>query len=512
MNIQQLDISLDPSKEEIRQAQIQAKKESYQDRFGRLDLVKSYKPLFELLWYSQMPCFDVRGLTSEVKDENSFLKRCYWKGTQINCNAIFQKRPTNKGMCCSFNMDYANSVLKQGQYKESIALRQSVDAQKGFESPRTPYWYRMNKEPYPENGIENGLTIVVDRHSDKLSAASVPDNFRGFPILVHHKSEFPSLIGNEILARPGYESRMKVNALHLEANEDIRKHHPHQRKCFFPDEFPNEHKLKMHHYYSQSNCIFECEIEFAAKCLTWKSHCKQGQICDCKDHNNLENILMENRTLCFPWYYPSTNEQLGELCDPWNTKKFRKILKNQIPKGLCRHCYPDCSRTKYETSLSYAEFEKCDDTTIGGTNLICDLMTGDVNPATWVNIAQNEYRAANESIPWYLDTTTAAFGAPNKTTRFSNLRTRLHGGNKVKKVELFAAELKKNPFYDAYERDIGIITVYFSDKKISKFVTESRYTIHDFLYQIGGSLGFMMGVSMFSIVEIIYWIGFRLFC
>ena len=48
----------------------------YDEEFGSLDLQKSYEPMFQLLWYSQMPCFDVKGLTSKAKDELSFLKRC----------------------------------------------------------------------------------------------------------------------------------------------------------------------------------------------------------------------------------------------------------------------------------------------------------------------------------------------------------------------------------------------------------------------------------------------------
>ena len=33
-----------------------------------MDLEESYKSLFELLWYSQLPCFDVLNITSEKDD------------------------------------------------------------------------------------------------------------------------------------------------------------------------------------------------------------------------------------------------------------------------------------------------------------------------------------------------------------------------------------------------------------------------------------------------------------
>jgi hypothetical protein len=34
-----------------------------------MDIEKSYSALFELLWYSQMPCFDVKGVTSQKRNE-----------------------------------------------------------------------------------------------------------------------------------------------------------------------------------------------------------------------------------------------------------------------------------------------------------------------------------------------------------------------------------------------------------------------------------------------------------
>jgi hypothetical protein len=34
-----------------------------------MDMEKSYWALFELLWYSQMPCYDVMDVTSTKKNE-----------------------------------------------------------------------------------------------------------------------------------------------------------------------------------------------------------------------------------------------------------------------------------------------------------------------------------------------------------------------------------------------------------------------------------------------------------
>ena len=179
-NIKKLDVSIDPDQKEERDNQTKEAIKTYDQRFGSLDMEKSYLPLFELLWYAQMPCVDVKGITSEKKDELSFIKRCYWKNKPISCNSIFQKRPTDRGMCCSFNMEKAEQILKGSKYTNAISLRQEEEGKNGFEKDEKPQWYVNNSEPKPEAGRNKGLTLVVDRHSDKLSPSTVTDNFLGF--------------------------------------------------------------------------------------------------------------------------------------------------------------------------------------------------------------------------------------------------------------------------------------------------------------------------------------------
>ena len=61
-NIAKLDMSLDPTKENDRQQATKKEIKTYDDNFGALDYERSFSALFELLWYAQMPCFDVRGM------------------------------------------------------------------------------------------------------------------------------------------------------------------------------------------------------------------------------------------------------------------------------------------------------------------------------------------------------------------------------------------------------------------------------------------------------------------
>ena len=512
-NIQKLDLSLDPEKTEERENQTKEAIRRYNESFGALDLEKTYLPLFELLWYGQMPCNDVKGLTSETPDELSFIKKCYWKDKLVSCNAIFQKRPTDQGMCCSFNMEKAENIFQESMYKDAIVMRQREDEINGFEIGEHPRWFQENNEPRPEAGRSKGLTLILDGHTDRLTEATVSDNFLGFSVVIDGKDKYPFVEMSGLVARPGFETNIRVNAFHLEGLEEIRKYFPVERNCYFFDEFD----LKIHKHYSQSNCQFECELEFATNCL---STCNGfDQRCDCKADDVFSKTYDDPKTankselsMCIPWFYPTIeNGKKFKMCDPWKTEKFKKILKEQVPKDHCNHCLPDCETTRYDSSASYAELQKCDRTTIGSTNTLCDLVNRLLNPAPWVNIAQNEYRLANQSIPWYLETKSSTI-MENAVIypRFSNRRSRAKDIN-ANTNAIFAEEMRKNPTYDAFEKDIGIVNVFFGDKTISKYVTANRMSAFDFLSQIGGSLGLVMGISIISLIELFYWVVCHMF-
>ena len=78
---------------------------------------KSYANLFEILWYKQLPCFDVKGTTSEANNQHGMIKYCEWKGLRIPCSAIFKTAPTDRGMCCTFNLQAAEEMFKDQQYR-----------------------------------------------------------------------------------------------------------------------------------------------------------------------------------------------------------------------------------------------------------------------------------------------------------------------------------------------------------------------------------------------------------
>ena len=132
--IKKLNTVFDPWKVEEREEAIRKARAQYDNEFGSMDVAKSYKSLFEILWYSQLPCFDVENITSEFKDEMSLIKRCYWKGIKIDCASIFFTRPTDRGMCCAFNMEKADAIFQRSQYATMVSQMQQQDAKYSFEN------------------------------------------------------------------------------------------------------------------------------------------------------------------------------------------------------------------------------------------------------------------------------------------------------------------------------------------------------------------------------------------
>ena len=132
VGIQTLNLVLDPSKSDVRKQKIKEVKAKYYEDFGLLDIEKSYKKLYELLWYTRLPCFDIQGITSKQRDEMSVVKRCYWRGQMVDCASVFITRSTDRGMCCAFNQLNAEQIFKNTSYRRVASYMQKQDIENSF--------------------------------------------------------------------------------------------------------------------------------------------------------------------------------------------------------------------------------------------------------------------------------------------------------------------------------------------------------------------------------------------
>ena len=64
--------------------------------------------------------------------------------------------------------------------------------------------------------------------------------------------------------------------------------------------------------------------------------------------------------------------------------------------------------------------------------------------------------------------------------------------------------------YDAYERDVAIVSFYFREPAVLEFGREARMTQTGFIAQVGGLMGLCLGFSFLSLIEVIYWATYRM--
>ena len=126
-NIKKLNLLLDPSKKRERNETKHLAEENYYKQFGDMDMITSYKYMYEVLWYSQLPCFDLKNITSNSPGEAAIIKKCYWKGEEMHCPSIFKTLPTDRGMCCVFNMNKAEEIFQESIYGKLIQTSQDKD-------------------------------------------------------------------------------------------------------------------------------------------------------------------------------------------------------------------------------------------------------------------------------------------------------------------------------------------------------------------------------------------------
>ena len=333
--------------------------------------------------------------------------------------------------------------------------------------------YVKEKEPRTQAGQNKGLRLVLDAHTDRVTAGSVFDNYRGFVTMVDSKEKYPLTARQSFLVKPGRENYVAISALRVVAEDGIKPIEPKKRACKFPDET----SLDIHQKYTQSNCILECSIRYA------------------RNFTKTENSTKG----CTPWYYPRTDDEFTEVCKPWEAKIFNEFITD-VPDDICSECLPDCTSTIYSTRVSAAPFRPCDHTNIGSSSM-CDLENNDMNPSIWRQMVQDEFIAIDGSVPDY------AQPGPQK---MNNQRNYVVNPNRIDTLP-FKEQILDNPTYDAYENDIAVVNFYFDKSTVIEFKRAQRMNLGDYISQMGGLIGLGIGFSFVSAVEIIYWLTIRLF-
>ena len=150
----------------------------------------------------------------------------------------------------------------------------------------------------------------------------------------------------------------------------------------------------MHRSYSQSNCILECSLNYAADNIVNEDFGNYTKYATTNAFSQFNFSLIENAfghqilvetyiglrlekvkqwknvsvalnlTRCIPWFYPVPDNSSIKMCDPWEAKAFQNLI-GKVPPELCNHCLPDCNKNIFRASVSAAPFRICDHTNLG---------------------------------------------------------------------------------------------------------------------------------------------------
>jgi len=239
-------IMMNPQLKQKYQQAIAYQKAEIIDMIKRLDMIKAYQWIIRSLWYSFVPCFDVRNITAGTY-EMSMLRYCEWRGMPISCSAIFTTFPTDKGLCCSFNMKTADEIYVESTFRDTLQAMQNTDKINSFISSTPPTEYIQSDQPQTVSGVKKGLRVLLDSRSDWLFPGSFDADFRTFTAAIQPSRSFPLMSQEGLSIRPGYNNIITLTSSKKNADHNLRSIKKEDRNCLFPDENSD---LKIHKHYS----------------------------------------------------------------------------------------------------------------------------------------------------------------------------------------------------------------------------------------------------------------------
>ena len=127
------------------------------------NLTVTIEPIFSTMWYSKLPCYDLRDITSDEDGEKSILKSCSWKGEDVPCSSIFKKVATDKGICCAFNNKAADEILLPSKYSSLLKKFENEDTLAAFNQSQ------VTIDLSPSSGINAIFLHAASKYRSKES-------------------------------------------------------------------------------------------------------------------------------------------------------------------------------------------------------------------------------------------------------------------------------------------------------------------------------------------------------
>ncbi len=430
----------------------------------KLNQAAAYQSIFQTLWYSSLPCFDIRNITAFSNGASSLLQYCEWKGMPISCSAIFTTFPTDQGMCCSFNMKAADEIYVESAYRDMLQAMQRSDKIASFLSSTVPINYQENGEPKTIPGRSKDLVLMLDTHSDWLAPGSMDGAFRGFTAFIESSGSFPLMSQEGLPIIPGYNNIITLTSSMVRADENLRSLDNISRNCLFSEESSG---LKLHQKYTYLNCMFECTLFYTQSV-----------------------VALKYNTTCQPWFFPTSLDSIS-ICDPWQSYDFFQVMTHDIPDNLCPQCLPDCSVTTYNPTITVKPFHTCNVNNIGASQF-CTTVLKQPLPMQMRLVSQIQKEFLNKS----------TIKSDNVPGYILSLKSSMRN---------YGPNVFKNPekTYDAFDQDIAMVQIMYQKSTVNLMGSWLTMTWIDYFSTVGGLLGLVLGMGFVTFIEI-FWLGCKI--
>lgn len=77
------------------------------------------------------------------------------------------------------------------EFTKIVTDLEGFDKEFGFQNSTIPDWYTNANEPNTQAGINMGLEVMLDAHTDLLEAFSIDTDYDSFTALVTPPGDFP---------------------------------------------------------------------------------------------------------------------------------------------------------------------------------------------------------------------------------------------------------------------------------------------------------------------------------
>lgn len=354
-------------------------------------------------------------------------------------------------------MEAAENIFIESVYSNLVMEMQELDLNKSFINSTA--FGPSNLNTIQKTGINRGLLVVLDSHSDLYADRSLDSDDNGYTVAINPSGTFPltSYTGFDI--KPGHENFIAISGTVVKSDEGLRSIEKASRNCLFEDE---NRDMKIFKNYTQSNCLLECSLFYAY----------EMQLCD-----------------CVPWYLPSPGNFTPICCDPWQAYEFLENMQT-VPGERCSYCLPDCSLIMYDVKITTVPMKSCDQSNFGISSLCNTSNNEAIQPALYGNQIYSYYKYHLGKVPDFI-------------------LNKISSSNSRSSDESISPDSAPSS-YEAYVSDIAKVEIFFKTSSVIQVGSQPTMTWVDFFSNIGGILGLVLGMGMISIFEI-FWLGIRIF-